>query len=148
MKSLKIVLQENSHQKQLIKAVINQLGGPELERTSANGKTQERPFYELQIENTLHGGANCGINGFIYYSDTVSFWRKNRAAITAALEQLAGDLGEDLLNMVSSFKSIKDQYSATEIGKAIFGRYNEEFTGIYDTLANFALEEVARMFED
>ena len=148
MKSLKIVLQENSHQKQLIKAVINQLGGTELERTSANGKTQERPFYELQIENTLHGGANCGINGFIYYSDTVYFWRKNRAAITAALEQLAGDLGEDVVSMVSSFNNIKGHYTTTEIGKAIFGRYNDEFTGIYDTLAKFALEEVATMFED
>ena len=148
MKSLKIVLQENSHQKQLIKAVINQLGGPELERTSANGKTQERPFYELQIENTLHGGANCGINGFIWYSDTVNFWRKNRKAITAALEQLADNLGEDVVSMVSSFNNIKGQYTATEIGKAIFGRYNDEFTGIYDTLAKFALEEVATLFED
>lgn len=133
MKTLKIVLQENSYHKQLIKAVINQLGGA---------------GYELQIKNTLQGGANCGINGFIYYSDTVSFWRKNRAAITAMLEELADSLGEDVVSMVSSFNSIKGDYTTTEIGKAIFGRYNEEFTNIYNTLAWFALEEVGRMFED
>lgn len=133
MKPLKTVLQENSHQKQLIKAVINQLGGTD---------------YELQIENTLHGGANCGIYGFISYLDTVNFWRKNRADITAMLEELADSLGEDVVSMVSSFNNIKGHYTTTEIGKAIFGRYNDEFTGIYDTFAKFALEEVARMFED
>lgn len=148
MKPLKTVLQENSHQKQLIKAVINQLGGTELERTSTNGKTQERLFYELQIENTLHRGANCEIYGFILYLDTVNFWRKNRAAITAMLEELADSLDEDVVSMVSSFNNIKGHYTTTEIGKAIFGRYNDEFTGIYDTFAKFALEEVARMFED
>lgn len=86
-----------------------------------------------------------GYTGFIYYSETVAFWRKNRAKISALMNYEADCLGENVLGMVSRFNSLKD-YTADEIGRALYGNYNGDFTQIYNYFAWFAAGEVAYRF--
>lgn len=92
-------------------------------------------------------GAAAGFTGFIYYSETVSFWRVHRAQITAYMRELAASLGESYFDMVCSFNCLHN-YEQEEIGRALFGRYDEELTHIYNVFALFALEEVANRFSD
>lgn len=93
-------------------------------------------------------GAAAGFTGFIYYSETVAFWRKNRKAITACMEELADDLGENLLQMVSNFNGFKGVYTDDELGRALYGNYNSDYDQIYNGFAWFALEEVANRYAD
>lgn len=94
-------------------------------------------------------GAAGGFGGFIYYSETVAFWRRNRKIITERLNNLAFELGENTLQMVMSFGGIKDGgFSEDEIGRALYGRYNSELDSIYNVFAWFALEEVANWYSD
>jgi len=94
-------------------------------------------------------GAAGGFGGFIYYSETVEFWRRNRKIITERLNDLAFELGENTLQMVMSFGSVKDgDFSEDEIGRALYGRYNSDLEWIYNVFAWFALEEVANWYSD
>jgi hypothetical protein len=94
-------------------------------------------------------GAAGGFCGFIYYSETVAFWRRNRTIITERLNDLAFSLGENTLQMVMSFGGIKDgDFSEDEVGRALYGRYNSDLDWIYNTFAWFALEEVANWYSD
>ena len=110
-------------------AVIRQAGGRENVRTA----------YE--------GGADCGVPGFIYYTDTVKFWKRHKAAILALAEGMADDLGEGLLEMVAGFGCLKDQHLTTsEVGQVLYGRASNDdtYTSVANAMAWFALETVAR----
>lgn len=98
------------------------------------------------IEDVNRHGIAGGFSGFIYYSDTVNFWRKYKAEIITMLEDLCSDLGEGLLETV--FNWLDGDWSTTEIGAAIYGKYSADFDVIYNALAWFAAEEVCRAFED
>ena len=94
-------------------------------------------------------GAAGGFGGFIYYSETVAFWRRNRKIITERLNDLAFELGENTFQMVMSFGGVKDgDFSEDEIGRALYGNYNSDLDLIYNVLAWFALEEVANWYSD
>ena len=94
-------------------------------------------------------GAAGGFCGFVYYSETCAFWRRNRKIITEQLNDLAFSLGENVLQMVMSFGGIKDgDFSEDEIGRALYGRYNSDLDQIYNVFAWFALEEVAIWYSD
>lgn len=99
--------------------------------------------YLKNVSNSPCGAAG-GFGGFIYYSETCAFWRRNRKIITERLNDLASDLGENTLQMVMSFGGVKDgDFSEDEIGRALYGNYNSDFDQIYNVFAWFALEEVA-----
>lgn len=102
-----------------------------------------------ELENVAGSpcGAAAGFTGFIYYRETVGFWRRNRRKIYGYMEQLANDLGENVLTMVSGFNGLKD-YEQEEIARALYGNYDEELTGIYNVFTWFALEEVANRYLD
>ena len=128
---------ENSHVSELIMPVINQLGG--------NWK---------DAQCTLHDVANCycgaagGFGGFVYYTETSAFARRNRARIVRSLENLAEGLGEDIVTMVKGFKCLDNEFSSSEIGKALWGRYDDDLQVVYNALAWYALEEVAGEYAD
>lgn len=104
--------------------------------------------YLKNVSNSPCGAAG-GFGGFIYYSETVAFWRRNRKIITERLNDLAFELGENTLQMVMLFGGIKDgDFSEDEIGRALYGRYNSELDQIYNVFAWFALEEVANWYSD
>lgn len=104
---------------------------------------------ELKNVSASPCGAAGGFSGFIYYSETVAFWRRNRKVITEQLNELALSLGENVMSMVMSFGGIKDgDFSEDEIGRALYGRYDDELQQIYNVFAWYALEEVAHWYAD
>ena len=114
------------------KAVKNQMGMPLAE------------MLENLYSISRHSIAD-GYTGFIYYSETVAFWRKNRAKISALMNYEADSMGENVLQMVSRFRSLEG-FTADEIGRALYGNFNDDLTKIYNTFAWFAAEEVAYRF--
>lgn len=106
-------------------------------------------FWDV-LENVSRSycGAAAGFGGFIYYSETVKFWRANRKKIMDLLSQYADEFGENVLQVVSNFKGFKGVWTDDELGRALYGNYNEEFDQIYNGLAWFALEEVAHRYAD
>lgn len=113
----------------LIKAVIKQLG--------------DRTY----LEDVCNHGANGGFIGFTYYSDTLTFFRKNKKEIVELAEDMANDLGEDVTNMIKGFICLKDyELSNSQIGKVLYGKFSDsgDNVQIMNALSWFALEEVAR----
>ena len=104
-------------------------------------------WQELENVNRSSCGAAAGFGGFIYYSETVRFWRKYRKQITAFMNYESESLGENVLSMVSKFKSLED-YTQDEIGRALYGRYDDDLTQIYNTFAWYALESVAFAYDN
>lgn len=122
----------------LAKAVREQLGSED----------DEEFFATCENVAGCSCGANGGFGGFIYYTETTDFYRKNRSTIKKSLQNLAEELGESTIGMVKGFNSIKGDFSEDEVGKALYGRYDENLYIIYDTLAKYALEEVASRASD
>ena len=113
----------------IYKAVIKQLGGKE------------------SLEDVYNHGADGGFSGFIYHSDTVEFFRKNKKHIIMLAENTANDLGEDVTNMIKGFNCLKDyELTNSQIGKVLYGRFSDSGDNVYimNALSWFALEEVAR----
>jgi hypothetical protein len=104
------------------------------------GKSELLQHYK----DVANHGADCGFNGFIYYAETVKFWRNNKKLILESLSQLADDLGENVTDMVKNFSCIKGDFSTDEIAKALYGNYCKEFDLIYNCLAWYALETVCQ----
>jgi len=78
----------------LIRAVVSQLGGWEA-------------FKEIAPDIINHG-IDGGFRGFIYHTDTVAFFKRNRAAIMDLAEDQCRDIGyEGLFNMFASFNCMK-----------------------------------------
>ena len=104
--------------------------------------------YLKNVSNSPCGAAG-GFCGFIYYTETTKFWRKNRKVITSRLKELAFELGENMLQMVMSFGGIKDgNFYEDEVGRALYGRYDVDLLQIHNIFAWFALEEVAHWYSD
>lgn len=104
---------------------------------------------ELKNVSASPYGAAGGFDGFIYYYETVEFWRRNRKVITEQLNELAFSLGENVMSTVMSFGGIKDwDFSEDEVGRALYGRYDDELQQIYNVFAWYALEEVAHWYTD
>jgi hypothetical protein len=121
---------------------------------------KERPEYRSLIEGVVRNidkenipdinrhGIDGGYGNFIYYVDTVKFWRKHRKIITQLAEEQWEDIGyANLLDMISSFNCCKGE-DAGDIAKAFYGRYDDEYDHIYNCLAWYAAEEVCRWFEE
>lgn len=107
--------------------------------------------FQEEMKNVSNSpcGAAGGFGGFIYYTETTEFWRRNRKIITEQLSELAFSLGENVLQMVMSFGGIKDgDFSEDEVGRALYGNYNSDLDQIYNVFTWFALEEVAHWYSD
>jgi hypothetical protein len=132
MKSKKEVLNERSEYKTLINAVISRIGLD-------------------SVEDVTRHGIDGGYSGFIYNSDTHAFAMRYRKLIIKMLEEMASELGEDVVQMVSGFgvfrKSPMDNEDKRELYKYLGGGRNTQST-ITNVMAWFAAEEVCRMFED
>lgn len=118
----------------LIRAVVRQLGGWE-------------SFKESALDITNHG-IDSGFHGFIYYSDTVEFFRKNRSTIIELAKSQADDFGVGLLEMVANFNCLRGDYTIDEIGQTLFGTSRQMDDSIANAMAWYAGEEVARAYVD
>lgn len=127
-------------------AVIEQMSGDD------NIKTLEdvSNTYILEtLKDVANYGASGGWNGFTYYSDTVKFFDDNKDLIMESLKELASDLGEGLLEMISSFRCLHNEYSVDEIAEVIFANSEYGEYAIKNALSWYALEEVAiQLYDD
>ena len=134
----KSFLENHEDNKSLISAVKKQLGCD-----SAN------EFFD-ELDNILKSscGANAGFTGFIYYKETTAFWKANKKNIKKLMEQEADELGEgSVISMVKKFNSVKDNFSEDEIGRSLYGKFDEDLYMLYDSFAKYALEEVAYWYD-
>lgn len=133
MKTLKQVEHEGRVPIKLVRAVIRQLGG-------GKGAIEN-------LSDVYQHGADGGFCGFIYYTDTVKFYRRNRSDIVAMAEEMSGDLGVDVIDMIRHFGCFRGRDVETScIARALYGNVDDK--EVPNALAWFALEEVARAFYD
>jgi hypothetical protein len=136
MKTLKQVLKDNPDHVKLIRGVLARID-------------------KESIIDVVRNGADAGFGRFIYYKDTVAFFKKYKTDILNLAKQQAEDMDEDVLNMISNFNCLtsgqypnrKPDYAQMEIGEAIFGNNYTDYGIIQNAMAWYALEEVCRMFE-
>ena len=132
----------SSFPEQTVKNVIEALGYP----LTGSGDG----FKELSgvLVNCAENGANIGIIGFIYYNETIPFFKKNRSAIANHIERTAEEFGTDIFSMVQGFGIFRnsEKPTPTEIGKALYdkSKTHTELTILYNVFAWYALEEVSR----
>lgn len=113
------------------RAVIRQCGG-------------WRSFRESALDVVAHGAAG-GVGGFIYYSETVPFGRRLRDSLLAMLRSLADDLGESgELEVLAGFQCLN--LSQSELARALYLPGSEDAAQVFNALAWYALEEVARAY--
>ena len=133
MKSKTQVLAENPQFKTLINAVYNRIG-------------------KESIEDVNRHGISGGFGGFIYYSETIAFYKRYRKLINSMAFDMAADLGENVVDMVASFRCVNDDNETRhDIGICLYGgnmRSLKEDVHVPNALAWFAAEEVCRMFEN
>jgi len=132
MKTKKQVISENKHYAKLINAVLSRIGMD-------------------SIDDVINHGIDGGFNGFIYYSDTHKFAIKYRKLIVAMLEDMADQLGEDVVSMVAGFgvfrNSPMDKDDKRDLYKYLSGGKPDQ-GAITNVMAWFAAEEVCRMFDN
>jgi len=116
----------------LINAVAKQMGGMKNLKESAN--------------DICNHGADAGVTGFIYYTDTEAFTKRNYSGIMQMLNEVSDDLGMDVLELLSGFRCFENM-SNSEIFDGLMNPKSDDRTTIYNGLAWFALEEVARSLE-
>lgn len=119
--------------KKLINAVAKQIGG-----------LKELKNHASDICNY---GANGGFNGFIYYTDTLAFTKRNHALIIELLNSVSDDMGVNALELLNGFNCFKDM-KEHEIFDGLMNSKSDDRTTIYNGLAWFALEEVSRFIDN
>ena len=135
------VTQNSGFLETTVNNVISALGFP------LKGSKQDFIKLSTQFENCAEHGADCGIPGFIYYSETIAFFKKNRQDIVAHMEQTAAEMGTDIISMVQGFGVFRNSIKPTpsEVGRALWDSIkSQDFTTLYNVFAWYALEEVSR----
>lgn len=126
-------------------AVIEQLG---------YDPNDDDPALASMLEDVADHGADAGWPGFTSYTDTCEFTARNRKAVTALVETLADDLGEEPMALVRSFRCLADQAREPgfggEVGRCLYGTggTGDGYDLVDNALAWFALEETARQLTD
>ena len=117
----------------LVRAVVRQMGGWESFKESA--------------PDICRGGIDGGFHGFIYYSETEPFAKRNRKAILEMASAQAKEFGVGLVEMIQGFGCFRhSKPTESEIVEALAGRGTE--TQVPNALAWYAGEEVARAYCD
>lgn len=132
MRTIKGFAEKSNIDASLVRAVIRQIGGWQ--------KFKDR------APDVTNCGANRGFSGFVYYRDTVPFFKRNKTAIMSLAKDMASDLGQDVYEMIAGFNCLKTD-SGT-VAEAIHNPRTDDPEQVRNALAWFALEEVARAYCD
>ena len=133
--TMKSFINESNIPAPLIRAVIKQSGG-------------WNSFQEM-ARDVAEQGADCGFSGWISYRETMEFFRKNRKVVLEYAEEMAHDLGENVLSMIQGFGIFRDAPIDTQdLAKALYAGKGPEVATVYNVMSWFALEEVARAYVD
>jgi hypothetical protein len=120
----------------LIRSTIRQLGG-------------WTDYTQQNMLDICRGGGDAGWHGFIYYTETTAFTRRNKKLILDLLSSQAADYGyAGPTELIASFRCLKNEVSNEEVWRAIYTGKGEMLTTIYNALAWYALEEVSRAYSD
>ena len=142
IQTMRNFLYENSgFTKTTVNNVIKSLGYP------LRGSGELLKNLSGQFENCAEHGADVGFCGFIYYSETIAFFKANRKDIVNHMENMAAELGTDIISMVQGFGVFCNSTKPTtgEVGKALWGCVNRgnNLTALYNVFAWYTLEEVS-----
>jgi hypothetical protein len=95
-------------------------------------------------------GADGGFPGFIYYCDTLAFFRRNRQDIVKNLELTAEEMGQNIISMVQGFGVFRYETppAVNDIGRALWGTgaLKDDLTSLYNVFAWFCLEEISHVW--
>ncbi len=134
-------------------AKIQQTRSPELTRAvlaQLGGDADETPG---TLADICAHGVDGGFHGFIYTRDTVAFFEANRAEIVKLAEDMADDLGENVIEMIAGFGCLAGRGDAKArkeflpaAGRCIYGNGSvaKDDSDVANALAWFACGEVAR----
>ena len=132
MISKKEVIENNESYKTLINAVYSRIG-------------------KDSIMDVVSNGIDGGFNGFIYHVETHKFAMRYRKLIVRMLEEMADDMGEDVVKMVSGFGVFRRDGMSSEDKKNLYkylGGGKVEQCTITNLMAWMSAEEVCRMFDN
>ena len=133
--TLKQFIEETNCPESIVRAVARQLGG-------WNEDTRQ------SMKDIARHGIDGGFPGFIYYVDTVAFFKRNRKAILDYAREYARDLGYDgEMHLFSTFNCMNG-FTQDEIARAIYTGKGACKDQILNCLAWFAGEEVSRSYYD
>jgi len=133
--TLKSFLNHTHINKKLVRSTIKQFGNWE--------------YFKESASDICNYGASGGFAGFTYYSDTVAFTKRNKKAIFEFCREYSLELGESgsVSAFLKGFNCLKSETMA-EIEDGLYNPKSDNQTTIFNALAWFALEEIARSFED
>lgn len=117
----------------LTRAVVKQIGGWESFKESAEDVTEH--------------GADGGFSGFIYYTDTLRFYKNHKEEIYSLLHDYAEQFGIQVITLMQGWRCLSNS-TEEEIGATLYGSSQKHDTSVANALAWFALEEVARFYVD
>jgi hypothetical protein len=121
----------NKMNEKLMRAVKRQLGSD----------------YRDQFEDIYNHGVDGGFSGFIYYSDTVAFFKRNKAEIVELVKEYASQFDQSPIEFVKSFRCLEgDDDMEEEIAQALYGKLDEDNYTVPNALAWFAAEQAAQEY--
>ena len=135
---------DNTMNEKLVRAVKRQLGS-----------TWKDDFYDI-----VNHGIDGGFGRFIYYSDTIPFYKRNKTEIIELVKDMANAYGESVIDFIATFRCLnggaiqgkreytEDNELMNEIGRTIYGKLGEDDCLVANALAWFAAEETAREYMD
>lgn len=135
--TIKKMIEQSNIPAKLIRSTIKQFGGFDAFRESA--------------PDVANHGISGGFHGFIYYADTVPFFRRNRKEIIKMSTEQAKEVTDrgGMLEMVAGFNCMTSlEVTPDEIARAIYTGKGECADQILNCLAWYAGEEVARLYCD
>jgi hypothetical protein len=132
MKITKKLIVENSNiPPRLVAGVIRAIGGI--------------AEFNSHYQDVANHGADSGFPGFIYYDDTVHFYKLYRNEILQLAKEMANDCGySSLIEMIANFNCLKSYGFRQKAVRAALHRRTDDSQYINNALAWFALEEVCR----
>jgi len=133
--TLKNFIAESGLPASLVRSTVRQCGG-------------WQSFQEIAQDVTNHG-ANAGYGEFIYYADTVPFSRRNKKALLELCKDQAQDYyghGMTVPGFIAGFNCVG--CDAEQVAIALYTGKGDSVTTVYNALAWYALEEVARRYCD
>lgn len=134
LKTIKAFVNQSGMNESLVRAVIRQSGGYD--------------SFKEHAQDVCSHGANAGFSGFIYHNDTVPFAKRNKEAIVKMCEDMASDFGQSgVIEFIASFHCLKG-ISQSEVADGLYNPRSGNKTEVFNAMAWYALEEVARRYCD
>lgn len=105
--------------------------------------------FQEMAQDVCNHGANCGFGKFIYYTDTIAFSKRNKKALLELCKEQANDIYGHCMTVpafIAGFNCVDCDAEAVAI--ALYTGKGDSVTTVYNALAWYALEEVARRYCD